>query len=283
MQVYNTSDAQHQPSIVMLVYGQGGVGKTTFASTAPKPILADCENGAKYLGLRGIKLDVALIEKWDDMHEFYKFVKEGKFETVVVDPIGELMEKLMISIKATNNKKFVQADGTLTMAGWGEAKDRMRKFIKTFRDMGKHAIFIAHVQEDKDQDSLIKRPKVATKISDELVSMVDIVAFMTFVKDPTDPDSGFQRAFLLDQDTDKYIAKDRTGQFGKYIINPDFKKMAEKVISSKIWNNEPEKKPEAPAEAGEKKPEDVKKDKVNKAQDLLKQTEQKKEVAHASK
>jgi hypothetical protein len=280
MKVYNTSDAQHKPSIVMLVYGQGGVGKSTFASTAPKPIMADCENGAKYFGLRGIKLDVALIEKWDDMHEFYKLVKDGGFETVVVDPIGELMEKLMTSIKTSNNKKLVQADGSLTMAGWGEAKDRMRKFIKTFRDLGKHAIFIAHVQEDKDQDSLIKRPKVATKISDELVNLVDIVAFMTFVKDPADPDAGFQRAFLLDQDTDKYIAKDRTGQFGKYIMNPNFNDMAKEVVNSKVWSLKEEPKDQPKTEAPAEKPVDAKTTQVNKAQGLL---AKQKETAHASK
>ncbi len=50
----------------MVVYSEGG-GKTTFAATAPRPIIADCENGSKYFGLRGIATDVALIEKWDDM------------------------------------------------------------------------------------------------------------------------------------------------------------------------------------------------------------------------
>lgn len=282
MKLYNTADPQHKPSIVALVYGQGGVGKSTFASTAPKPILADCENGAKYFGLRGIKLDVALIDKWDDMHEFYTLVKNGDYQTVIVDPIGELMEKLMTSIKSSNNKKLVQSDGSLTIAGWGEAKDRMRKFIKTFRDMGKHAIFIAHVAEDKDGDSLIKRPKVATKISDELVNMVDIVAYMTFVKDPENPDAPFQRAFLLDQDTDKYIAKDRSGQFGKYILNPNFTEMTKKIIASQIWASE--QKAEEPAKSPEvtdETPKETKGAKVAKAQELLKKTE--KVTANVSK
>ena len=117
MKIHNTSDATVKPSITMLVYGQGGVGKTTFTSTAPAPVLADCENGAKYFGLRGIKMDVATIQEWNDIAEFYKLVKESNYDTVIVDPIGELMEKLKIHIVNSKEKKFVQYDGSLTMAG----------------------------------------------------------------------------------------------------------------------------------------------------------------------
>ena len=59
MKIIKSTDPQSKPKIIMLVYGQGGVGKTTFSSTAPKPLLIDCENGAKYFGLRGIKMDIA--------------------------------------------------------------------------------------------------------------------------------------------------------------------------------------------------------------------------------
>ncbi len=44
-----------------------GVGKTTFAATAPRPIIADRENGSKYLTSRHCSRREALIEKWDDM------------------------------------------------------------------------------------------------------------------------------------------------------------------------------------------------------------------------
>ena len=43
MKIYNTSSPQFKPSVVMMLYGEGGVGKTTFGASAPKPIIADCE------------------------------------------------------------------------------------------------------------------------------------------------------------------------------------------------------------------------------------------------
>ena len=46
LKIINTGDPSVKPPLVMLVYGEGGVGKSTFAATAPKPLMADCENGS---------------------------------------------------------------------------------------------------------------------------------------------------------------------------------------------------------------------------------------------
>lgn len=225
MQVRNSGDAQVRPSVVMLCYGQGGVGKTTFSATAPKPIIADCENGAKYFGLRGIKVDVASIENWNDIVEFYKLIKVSDYETIVVDPIGELMEKLKAHIVAGKEKKFVQYDGSLTMAGWGEMKDKMRNFIKSLRDLGKHVIIIAHVEEKDDEGKIVKRPKIMTKMSEELVSIVDVVGFMETVRVPNAETGDVEdKRIIRVQPSDKYESKDRTGQLGA-IIEPDFTKI----------------------------------------------------------
>jgi phage nucleotide-binding protein len=220
MKFFNSQDSQVKPSVVMMIYGEGGVGKTTFTSTAPTPILADCENGAKYLGLRGIKMDVAQIEKWSDMKDFLELAQSGKYETVIIDPIGELMDKLKRFMIAMGDSKLVQKDGSPTMAGWGWLKKTMRDYIKVLRDTGLHVIIVAHLSEEKDEDRIVKRPKIETKLSDELVSMVDIVAYMTVIQSEGEA----KRILIVDPGNDKYTAKDRTGQLGR-IIEPDFSKI----------------------------------------------------------
>lgn len=240
MKVYNTQDPQVKPSVVMMVYGEGGVGKTTFASTAPKPILADCEGGAKYFGLRGIKIDVAAIESWSDMKEFASLAKGDKYETVVIDPIGELMEKLQRYMVATGDSKLVQKDGAPTMAGWGWLKKTMRDYLKVLRDSGKNVIIIAHLAEDKDEDRIVKRPMVATKLASELVNMVDIVGYFTTAADPETQE--VKRVIIVDPGNDKYVAKDRTGRLGK-VIEPDFAKIVEACQGTKdfAWTKKVEK------------------------------------------
>lgn len=243
-----------KPSVLMLVYGEGGVGKSTFASTAPKPIMADCENGAKYFGLRGIKMDVAQIEGWSDMKEFLILARGEKYQTIVIDPIGELMEKLQRFMVSMGDSKLVQKDGAPTMAGWGWLKKTMRDYIKVLRDSGKNVIIVAHLEENRDEDRIVKRPKIATKLSDELVNMVDVVAYMTVYNG----EEGEKRILIVDPSNDKYTAKDRTGKLGK-IIKPNFSEIVEAIHDTKefAWAKEPKteaKEPKKVEKTKEEKP-----------------------------
>jgi hypothetical protein len=235
MKIHNTSDASIKPSILMMVYGQGGVGKSTFTATAPKPIMADCENGSKYFGLRGIHMDVALIQSWADIQEFYKAVRESEYDTVIVDPIGELMEKLKIHIINSKEKKWVQYDGSLTMAGWGEMKERMRMFVKSIKDLNKHMIIVAHVEEKDDEGKLIKRPRIMTKISEELIALVDVVGFMEVVRQVGADGETIDKRIIRVSPSEKYESKDRTGQLGG-IIEPDFMKIINACQGNEVYS-----------------------------------------------
>lgn len=246
-----SDDPQAKPSIIMLVYGNGGVGKTTFGSTAPKPLLVDCENGAKYFGLRGIKMDVAKIATWSDMEGLFDIAKSGEYKTIIIDPIGELMEKLKRYMVMKADKKLVQSDGSPSMAGWGWLKDTMRSTIKILRDSGVNLLLVAHVSEDKDEEKLVKRPMIMTKISDEIVNMVDIVGYMQVVQ----VDGEEKRIIMVDPSSDKYVAKDRTGQLGK-IIPPNFKDIIDACQGTKTfkWSNAEAKKSDDKEEGGEEAP-----------------------------
>jgi phage nucleotide-binding protein len=222
MNIINTADPAVKPSVVMMVYGEGGVGKTTFSATAPKPLLLDFENGSKYFGLRGISIDAVLIKDWGDIRDqaLVDVIKSDKYETIIVDPIGEAMEKLKHSMIASGDTKLVQKDGSPTMAGWGHLKKKLKEFVNFLRTSGKNVIIVAHLAEEKDEERMIKRPKIETKLADDLVNMVDVVGYMTVLRG----DDGDKRAIVVDPSSDKYTAKDRTGQFGK-IIEPDFSKI----------------------------------------------------------
>ena len=165
-------------------------------------------------------MDIALIEKWADMKEFLEIAKGDKYETVIIDPIGELMDKLKRYMVSIGDSKLTQKDGSPTMAGWGWLKKTLRDYLKVLRDSGKHVIIVAHLDETKDEDRVLKRPKVETKLSDELVSMVDVVGYMTVVQ----KDGEDKRVIIVDPGNDKYTAKDRTGQLSKF-IEPNFTKI----------------------------------------------------------
>lgn len=214
MIVEKTSNIHVDDNIVMILYGRGGVGKTTFAATAPKPLIIDFENGTKFLGERGLDVDVIRMAEWfteADIHQLDVLLP--KYDTIILDPIGEAMEKL-ISSHSLDGKKFRQGDGSLSMAGWGEAKKRMKGLVKWLRDSGKNVILVAHVAEGKDEERTTYRIQIPTKLSDELPTMVDIISYMGVRKDA---DGNKQVVLYTPAQGGNYDSKDRTGRLPEIV------------------------------------------------------------------
>ncbi|MCL2480148.1 MAG: ATP-binding protein [Spirochaetaceae bacterium] len=208
MTIENTSEIKPTGNLVMVVYGKGGVGKTTFAATAPDPLILDFENGTKYLGERGFNIQVVRIQDWfkeADKKDLSEVIKP--FKTIILDPLGEAMEKL-INGNTLSGAKYRQHDGSLTMSGWGEAKKQMRNFIKWLRDSGKNIILVAHVSEEKNGEELVNRIQVATKLREEIPNIVDVISYMG-VKTL----EGKQlRLLYTPRQGDLFDSKDRTGR-----------------------------------------------------------------------
>ena len=183
MVIENTQSMKNDDNIVMVLYGKGGVGKTTFVASAPKPLLIDFENGSKYLGQRGFNIDTIRMSAWfseTEKKELQNVIK--KYETIIIDPLGEAFDKIVES-EVLNNKKFKQYDGSLTMAGWGEAKKMMKNLIKFLRDSRKNVVIVSHVSEIQDENNLYHRIQVQTKLKDEIPTMVDIISYLAVVKE----------------------------------------------------------------------------------------------------
>ena len=214
MDIENTADITTENNIVMILYGRGGVGKTTFAATAPKPLIIDFENGTKYLGERGLKCDVIRMAEWftpQDKVQLKNLLP--KYDTIVLDPIGEAMEKLIAS-HGLDNKKFRQNDGSLSMAGWGEAKRQMKELVKWLRDAGKNVILVAHVAEGKDGEQVTYKIQIQTKLSDELPTMVDIISYMGIRKDG---EGKRQCCLYTPAQGGNFDSKDRTGRIPELV------------------------------------------------------------------
>jgi hypothetical protein len=208
MNIEKTNEIKPENNTVMIVYGKGGAGKTTFSATAPKPLILDFENGTKYLGERGLDVDVVRMTKWlstQDKKELAHTLKE--YQTVVIDPLGEAMDKLIDSDEIKGNR-YRTGDGGLTMSGWGEVKKQMRNFIKFLRDSGLNVIIVSHVAETTTEQGLEKRIQVATKLKDEIPNMVDIISYLGIAK----KEDRIHRILYTPKQTDLFDSKDRTGR-----------------------------------------------------------------------
>jgi phage nucleotide-binding protein len=215
VQITKTTDNK-VPSLVMCLYGQGGVGKTTLATTAPKPIFIDSEDGTKALGARGINVPVIHVRSWADVQEAWTSVKDDKsFETVVIDPIDKFLDLLIDAEKS---------GGEMNIKKWGSVKDRMRKFIWAVKSSGKHALFVAHETKDKDDEQQIRSPKLGVNLSSEIVDLCDVVGHLRISNDG--------KRSLRVQPEQKYEAKDRFDALGTLVELPNISDMIKKIHES---------------------------------------------------
>ena len=193
------------PSLVLCLYSQGGVGKTTLATTSPKPIFIDAEDGTKALGARGIDVPIVHVKTWNDVTEAWMLIKDNKdYETVVIDPIGSFLDALVEQVKN---------GADMNLKKWGEAKDRMRRFIWAVKNSGKHVIFVAHEKEEKDDEVVLRRPMLQANLWQELVNLCDVVGHLRV------DDKGVRT--LRVQPEQKYYAKDRFDALGSLVQDPN--------------------------------------------------------------
>lgn len=193
-----------------LVYGNPGVGKTTFAtSTKLKTLLLDIENGSRFIGNPDV--DVVRLEKWSELDELPKLVTDNGYQLVVIDSIGELLDLCLDHLK---KQGYTNAKGTsLSLEGWGVAKDVFKRFCRQMRDMNVNVTLIGHTSETDDEGRILVRPKLQAKLHEEVCKMMDIVAHLEVCKDKA---LKTVHRFRFEP-SEKYYAKDNTGTLPDFV------------------------------------------------------------------
>lgn len=207
------STEQKEPRLVMTVYGPGGVGKTTLAATAPKPIFIDSEEGSKALGARGIDVPIINVKSWKDVGEAFALIKDSTdYQTVVIDPVDRFLDLLMDEVKN---------GGDMNLKKFGEVKDRMKRFIWAVKGCGKHVVFVAHEAKAKDDDQQLRSPLLHVNLSDELVNLCDVVGHLRV-------DAEGKRSLRV-QPEPKYVAKDRFGALSHLVTDPNIETIIKNI------------------------------------------------------
>ncbi|MDK8874368.1 ATP-binding protein [Paracoccus sp. SSJ] len=183
-------------SLCFTIYSQPGLGKTSLAFTASKPLLLDFDKGA----YRAVdRKDVVQVESWQDVASITA-ADVASYDTIIIDTVGKALDALAQDIIRTNSR--LSHGGALSQQGWGQLGVRFSAFLKLLRGFGKDVILIAHMDEQKDGDAIKERLKISGGSKDLVLTDSDVIARISVLN---------RSRHLLFSPTDTAFGKDPAG------------------------------------------------------------------------
>lgn len=182
-----TSGKVARPHLI-LIYGPDGVGKTTFAASAPKPVFLGTEQGTNFLDVARFptpknwtEVQAAVLELTTEAHEY---------KTLVIDSIDWLEPLLYEQICREHGAKSIELAAGGYGKGYTEALERWGQFMKMINVLREtramNVILIAHSETKTFNDAQLQityeryQLKLHKNSSPKFKEWVDSVLFANY-------------------------------------------------------------------------------------------------------
>jgi len=141
-------DTPQVANLKILIYGEGGLGKTSLALTSENPVLLTFNDQSDVRASMPISALINLYsdtpyKNWEKALRSASDPELARFNTQIIDTYGDLLECLLDYLYEKNRRFFV-ARGRPTDSGWGEIKRLSRDYMKTISQWRKDIVVIAH-------------------------------------------------------------------------------------------------------------------------------------------
>lgn len=198
--------------IRMLIAGYPGIGKSTLALSAPKPLHIDCDFGVDRVEPQYRK-DFIQPGSYAEILNDLKPGNLADYETLVFDTGGKLIT-LIGQWAIQQDPKYGQRDGSLSLKGYGAVgREFVRLMDYCFYELKKHIVIVFHATEEKDGDNTRLRIKVEGQTKNNVWEPMDLGGFVEM--------QGNNRTIGF-SNCERYFAKGTRGVHGIYTI-PDLK------------------------------------------------------------
>ena len=107
-------------TVVGLIYGQPGVGKSSLALSMPKPLLIDTDNGIARVQAEH-RCDTVQVESYQDVIDVLQ-EDLSDYESIVIDTFGNLVKFMLKHFADQPGANLVTKGGTYNIKIWGLVK-----------------------------------------------------------------------------------------------------------------------------------------------------------------
>lgn len=177
--------------IRMLIAGFPGIGKTTLALSAPKPLYIDVDLSAERINREVLNMAGGITQPrdYDELRrdlgmdlsgmELDRVKKDlSDYETIVVDTGGKLLA-IMGNYGKEIEPKYGQRDGSLSLKGYGWLGKEFQRFLDhIIYELDKHIVIVFHTVEEKDGDDTKLRIKAEGSSKNNVWEVMDLGGFM---------------------------------------------------------------------------------------------------------
>lgn len=179
MRIIKSNEPISFTGIVITLYGQPGIGKTSIACTADSPLVIDFDYGAHRSRFRK---DIVRPKSWKEVSSLSNDEELSIYKTIVLDTVGRCLEMIIDDLPDYVGKTMVKNPSTksLTLQGYGEIKTIFQRYLRHVRGLGKNIILLAHDKEDKDGDTRIFRPEIVGGSLDEIYKSSDAIGYIYY-------------------------------------------------------------------------------------------------------
>ena len=157
-----------QKAFTIVLAGPPGVGKSTLALSAPKPLLFDFDKGIARVRAEHRQLTA----EEDSYDEFLADLESDEYkecETVILDTGGSLVQMMQPWARATDQK--AARDGR---AMFGVIKSEFLRLTAQLRNDGKNVVIIFHTTEVQKGDTVMTRLSCEGSVKDIVWTPADL-------------------------------------------------------------------------------------------------------------
>lgn len=210
----------------LLVFGDSGVGKTVFASTAPAPLFADLENGMRSVTIEGVArwpvnswLDLRIVVQW-------LIKRKHEYKTLVIDSLNEAMKMCIDNVlqEFTPGQSGVGKrtyNDLPNVSDYGKALDDFLHFIREIKSLPLVVILLATTSGAKSSTDRIEPALTGKNTVGNVARYMDVIGWLHVMEG----ESG-NPTRVLSFDTPEALTKDRSGRLPATIFRPVYSDLA---------------------------------------------------------